>query len=304
MRSRLLTGVSALTVTVAAHSLACLTICAADPEHGEELKPQLRGLSSALAFCCKNSLEFIRGIGVTSGAYAVELCAILFGRDEVDSSSGFLFQQKQVDQLLNKWIQVTRKEGFWARSEPKADLILVKELCVSDANKPLLLSNPKFIPYLVDGLLLDPEHPRKDMAEAKKAWLQTEHAECFAQLAMFDGAQEALQNAEVVAALQKVAAEGWEKEGRDSAQAALTALVTLGDETPSPKSSRAETMSEDGCLQMHVMLSCKHSTPQRRLPRSLSALKLRCRRPMGCAADHSACERLPQKARIRNVVRS
>ena len=35
-------------------------------------------------------------------------------------------------------------------------------LCVSDINKQLLLNSEGFIPILVDSLLLDPEHPRRD----------------------------------------------------------------------------------------------------------------------------------------------
>ena len=66
------------------------------------------------------------------------------------------------------------------------------ELCISDENKPLLLNNPDFIPYLVDALLLDPSHPRAAMNEEDKIWCQTRHCECLAQLAVFAPAREAL----------------------------------------------------------------------------------------------------------------
>ena len=42
-------------------------------------------------------------------------------------------------------------------------------------NKPLLLNNDSFIPYLVDALLLDPEHPRAEVPPEQKAWCQMTH---------------------------------------------------------------------------------------------------------------------------------
>ena len=39
-----------------------------------------------------------------------------------------------------------------------SDNVQTSDLCVSDVHKTLLLHNPDFIPYLVDGLLLDPDH--------------------------------------------------------------------------------------------------------------------------------------------------
>jgi hypothetical protein len=53
-------------------------------------------------------------------------------------------------------------------------LVMVLDCC---RNKPLLLNNPALIPYLVDALLLDPSHPRAEMASEQKAWCQMTHAE-------------------------------------------------------------------------------------------------------------------------------
>ena len=44
----------------------------------------------------------------------------------------------------------------------------------------------------VDALLLDPEHPQKDMKPELKTWCQQHHAECLAQLALFPPGREAL----------------------------------------------------------------------------------------------------------------
>ena len=57
--------------------------------------------------------------------------------------------------LIEKWRQVVRADGYnGAVSKPTSSSIMVAELCISDANKPLLLENSAFIPYVVDGLLL------------------------------------------------------------------------------------------------------------------------------------------------------
>jgi hypothetical protein len=69
---------------------------------------------------------------------------------------------------------------------------------VSDANKPLLLANEAFLPYLVDALLLDPNHKRAGMDMELKAWCQQYHCEAITQLAVFEPAREALRRDESV----------------------------------------------------------------------------------------------------------
>ena len=76
----------------------------------------------------------------------------VFGRDEGDSE--FSFAQGTVDVLIEKWRQTVRAEGYSANGKPTAATIMVVELCISDKNKPLLLNNAAFIPYVVDALLL------------------------------------------------------------------------------------------------------------------------------------------------------
>ena len=116
--------------------------------------------------------------------------------------------------------------------------MLALELCISDVNKPLLLANGDFIPYLVSGLLLDPEHPRAGLPEHAKTWLQTMHAECFAQLAVFPPGRDALlADASVTDVLQAVAERALSAEGRQHAQSALTALRDEKKKEPSGASS-------------------------------------------------------------------
>jgi hypothetical protein len=112
-------------------------------------------------------------------------------------------------------------------------------------NKPLLIANELFIPYLVDALLLDPQHPRAGMKEELKVWCQQHHCEALAQLAVHDGSREALlRDGSVLPALEAVAKDGLSEQARETAAAALTAL-----------SGKKLVMVTDG--QKHVMLSCE-----------------------------------------------
>jgi hypothetical protein len=49
---------------------------------------------------------------------------------------------------LLKWSDIVGAVGLGAATKPSADSIFVLELVISDDNKPLLLNNPTFIPYL------------------------------------------------------------------------------------------------------------------------------------------------------------
>ena len=167
----------------------------------------------------------------------------MFGRDE--GGSEFTFTQQHVDLLLDNWSQVVRAVGWYASTKPTADRVMVVELCISDTTKPLLLANPAFIPYLVDALLLDPAHPRAGMKPELKAWCQTTHAECLAQIAVFepDGREALRQDPSVRDALRCVAESGVSDEARRHAESALLAL----SDTELVKTAEG---------QKHVMLSC------------------------------------------------
>ena len=120
--------------------------------------------------------------------------------------------------------------GFVGRiSKPTADKIQVLELCISDANKPLLLANELFVPYLISGLFLDPDHPRADLEDELKLWNQQTHAECLAQVALFPAGRDALlENPAVSEALVSVSERGLSEEACEFAKAALKSL--RGDE--------------------------------------------------------------------------
>ena len=140
---------------------------------------------------------------------------------------------------------MVRAEGIHVTHKPTADNLMALELRISNETKPLLLDNPNFLPYLVDALLLDPEHPRAGMTHELKSWCQTHHAECLAQLAVFEPAHDALrQDPQVISALEAVSEGGLSAESRQYVQATLLALSD-------------KEMQHDVEGQKHVMLSCE-----------------------------------------------
>jgi hypothetical protein len=203
----------------------------------------IRSAATALAFCLENSLDFIEEIGSTTGTMAAKVCCSVFGRDE--GGSAFTFTPLHINKLTDYWSQIIRAVGYRANQKPSGDNIYAAQLCVSDANKPLLIANEMFVPYLVDALLLDPEHPRAGMKEELKAWCQQHHCEALAQLAVHDGSREALlRDGSVVPALEAVMKDGLSEEARELAAAAVSAL-----------SERELVLATEG--QKHVMLSCE-----------------------------------------------
>ena len=181
-------------------------------------------------------------VGLTTGAEAAKVCCSVFGRDEGESE--FTFTPLHIKTLTDSWSKTVRAIGYRASTKPSGDHIYAAQLCMSDANKPLLIANEMFVPYLVDALLLDPEHPRASMKEELKAWCQQHHCEALAQLAVHDESQKALlRDGSVVPALEAVRKDGLSEEARELATAALSAL------------SQKELVATEG--QKHVMLSCE-----------------------------------------------
>ena len=214
---------------------------------------------------------------------------------------------------LTRWSQIVRADGYYRNQKPNADNIMAVELCVSDSNKPLLLANRDFLPYVVDALLLDADHPRAGMKPELKSWCQQHHAECLAQLAMFAPARETLRaNPSVIAGLEAVAEGGLTAEARQFAEAALLAL-----------SDKELHVAAEG--QKHVMLSCEWhwlvasdctvhalvvdvrwycNVSQRHGLPWLTNGWLRCFlcRPMGCPGHSKEDQRVVDRSRLRDVV--
>ena len=93
----------------------------------------------------------------------------------------------------------------------------------------------------------DSEHPRASLKPGPKAWCQTTHCECLAQMAVFpQGRKELLLQdpaLRVCEALQAVVERGLSDEAKEHAKSALLAL-----------SDTELVMVDEG--QKHVMLSC------------------------------------------------
>jgi hypothetical protein len=174
-----------------------------------------------------------------------QVLANAFGREE---SSHFTISQDNFDRVLKFSIERIRPTTIgmlWSLVASDGRALL--NCSVSDDHKPLLLSNSATIDHLVDGLLLDPEvwpGPRNDTDEIIKARVQRNYTEALQQLAVSDIGRDALlQNPNVVAALETVAAQGLMDESRELAAGALIALK-------GPQSSGRVVAG-----QKHVMLS-------------------------------------------------
>ena len=109
------------------------------------------------------------------------------------------------------------------------------------------MANPTFIPYLVNGLFVDPAHPRADLKHEIKVWNQEHHAECLAQLALLPlGADALRQDSSVREALEAVAKTGLSEYSREFARAALLSLKDDDDSSDG---------SDDEIEPDHIMLS-------------------------------------------------
>ena len=124
-------------------------------------------------------------------------------------------------------------------------------LCISDAAKHLLLGNAGFIPHLIDGLMLDPEHPRKDTDEAIKTAVQRDFAECVQQISLFPAGRAALTaDSAVVDVLDALVDKAWSEEAKDCARGALMQLTDR----------HHETVAEIDLDALHIMMSCECSS--------------------------------------------
>jgi hypothetical protein len=98
------------------------------------------------------------------------------------------------------------------------------------------------------GLLLDPEHPRKDTAEPVKAAVQRDIAECIQQLAVFPQACEVLKaDSELIDAVKALVDKGWTKEAKETAARTLSTFY--------PEQLVKFVVDDKDSL--HIMMSCK-----------------------------------------------
>ena len=131
----------------------------------------------------------------------------------------------------------------------------ILNLCISDATKRMLLNNAGFIPHLIDGLLLDPEHARNSdppvgAPQAIRAVVQRDFAECIQQLSLFPPGCESLKaDSAVVPALDALVDKAWSEEAKDCARGALMQLTDR----------QRETIAVVDWDARHIMMSCEWS---------------------------------------------
>ncbi len=226
------------------HSALVLVLCfLAKCGNQPGCEAKIRGIARDLAFCLEHSLTCVEMISATTGVAAARVVCSVFGRDELGSE--FTFTPQHIEMMAENWSTYVRAVGWRVNTKPTADSIFAAQLCVSDKNKPLLIANQRFIPYLVDALLLDPDHPRAGMKEELKAWCQEHHCEALAQLSMHEDSRSALlQSTLVIPALEKASETGLTAKTCELATAALVALRGMN-----------LRVAMDG--QKHVMLSCE-----------------------------------------------
>ena len=82
----------------------------------------------------------------------------VWGRD--DDGGGLAFAQKDINRIVELASHRGSAASFYPMKAGHGQAVLA--LCVSEVNKELLLNAPGFVPLLMDSLLLDPEHPRRD----------------------------------------------------------------------------------------------------------------------------------------------
>ena len=132
----------------------------------------------------------------------------------------------------------------------------VLSLCISDAHKELLLSNPGFISHCIDGLLLSVE-VRPELSQPVRASVQRNYAEVFQQLALYEPGKLALISAAdtVRPALEAVATGGGGL-CENAVRTARTVLDLLRESAPLATTSGVgpgDGSGRDG--RAHIMIS-------------------------------------------------
>ena len=144
----------------------------------------LQQIPSVWAYTLEHRITHIECFGMDSSSVTAGICALLFGKEE--GGGGFDFTQPMIDSLLT-----SQTDTFSGTLAPYFAAFLhwgraMQHLCISDVNKALLVECPLTVPLLLEMLLLDPDHFRKDTDAHIKAAIQADAADCLLQLALFE----------------------------------------------------------------------------------------------------------------------
>eukprot|EP01046_Picozoa_sp_COSAG06_P019444 COSAG06_NODE_1387_length_9616_cov_4.512136_2_plen_428_part_00 len=190
----------------------------------EPIKDKLRAEPAAMRFALDHDQYCFGSFKMQTSTHGTMVAANVFGRDE---DGGFSFAQREIDSVIYTCGEILQmKEGWggtWSLGSNVGQSIV--SLAVSDHNKAMLLQNDGFIPLILDGLLLDPEHPRKDTNGDIKAVIQKDFGECIQQISLFPAGREALKTAGIVEILDELVDKAWSEGAKDCARGALMQLT-------------------------------------------------------------------------------
>ena len=190
-----------------------------------QIDAKLRPLASTLRFLADSQIDFLVESGLTSGVFGTLIAANLFGKDEEENSFGLT--QRDISHII-PWMGEVINPTTWGFAVPFHSRTCrpLLNLCTSDTAKQLLLSEDDFIPLLMEGLLLNPQHPsRKDADDTTLSIIQRDFSECIQQVSLFGPGCEALKaNPDVVNALDTTVEKARSEEAKVCATAALKQL--------------------------------------------------------------------------------
>ena len=227
-----------------------------------------RSAASSLRFVLDNPMSWCSEMGYSTGQIGGILAVEAFGRDEaptsMDRTRSDIIQLHLPDihnilLVMSNHLSTSPPFGGTIPLQPHWSEAL-RNLCVSDHHKALLLGCQQAIPHLLSGLFLAADHPRGLQSQEilgpqavptpteVQAVYQLAYAEALAQLALFPAGKTALltfdsADGSVVASLEAVVERGLSDEAQEFARTALMALRGFAD------------VSDDVKVAEHIMLS-------------------------------------------------
>ena len=218
-----------------------------------EAKPiveQLRQIPTALKFMLDHDLVHLGSMRMTTAAVCAPICALIFGKQE----EGDVFNEVHIDSLLMtiKDMFDGSLQAFFAKTPHF--LKPIEALCISDANKMLLVKSSALIPLLLSALFLEADHILSDLDRDVKAAIQMDAANCFLQIAVFGPGREMLAAEGAAMEALHALADGHAltPEAKLSAAGAIMAIEGRSHE-PQPESMAVE----HGVEGKHLMVSCE-----------------------------------------------
>jgi hypothetical protein len=290
MKAFELRGVAKLSeANVVAIDICLLMLCSLDltaPE-AAPIVQQLEAIPSALRFVLAHPLSHFEAVGYQTEVQAAVICALAFGKEE---SGEFEFTQAIVASVVKTLL--CDFSGFVSAFYPALPIYAFRpllHLCVSDANKGLLVQSAELSTLLREGLFADPDHARSEGGKLAqeldvRVALQCDAAECCLQLALYPPGKALLaEDAALMHALHALADEDEESGkafSKDAQKSAHGAIMTIegpsGLAEPEPELDsvggvkKGEMARRDGIPQ-HLMVSYQwdHQVVIERVVRSL-----------------------------------